>query len=456
MRKSFCIMSLLVFLIALTFPGRALADLSQEIQIQEQQKKEKSQKEREKERRMKEKEEQEARERAAARDYVVNLSLYYPVSINKTKYDRVNFNLTLLYSRVGYVNGLDLALGASGITESLNGLQICGLMGATGESGTGVQLAGLMAVAGESFTGAQGSFLMNVAGESFQGIQVTGLMNVIGDRGAGFQGSGLFNVAGDSFKGLQLSGLFNVVGEDNKGIQGVGLFNVTGGHLTGGQFAGLFNVTGEGLTGLQAGGLFNVTGDELLGFQLGPANVAADNRGLQIGLANAAGTNRGVQIGLVNYTKEDNEGVPIGAVNLARNGRIKGIGWGGNGVAVSGGAKFEVGRYYSIVSLGIGNLEHNITESFSYGVHYGYTFSSGEFTLNPDIGYRYRDNKPMFKNPEDQPDQHILEGRFSIGYPVSERISLFAGGGIGHSFDAGKHIDTGNTYPLLFAGLEFF
>jgi len=451
MRKTICIFLFTLLIIGIAFPCLAMDSFPQELQEQE-----KTQEEMEKERRRQEREEQEEQEREAAKDYFLNLSLYYPVSINKTRYDKVNLNLALLYSRVGYVNGLDLALGASAITERLNGLQICGLMGVAGESGSGAQFAGLMTVAGESFTGIQGSFLMNVAGTSFQGIQVTGLMNVIGDRGSGFQGAGLFNVAGEYYKGIQLSGLFNVVGEDNSGLQGVGLFNVTGGKMTGGQFAGLFNVAGEGLDGFQASIFFNVAADELKGLQVGSANFAEESRGLQVGIANAAGTSKGVQIGLVNYTKEDNDGVPIGAVNLARNGRIKGIGWGGNGVAVSGGAKFEVGRYYSIVSLGFGNLEHNITESFSYGVHYGLTFPSGKITLNPDIGYRYRDNKPLFKNPKDRPDQHILEGRFSLGFPVSERISLFAGGGIGHSFDAGKHIDTGNSYPLVFAGLEFF
>jgi hypothetical protein len=404
--------------------------------------------------------------------YVVNLSLYYPVSINKSKHDEVNINLGLVYSHVGYVNGFDLALFGSAIEHRLNGFQLCGLAGVVGESGSGIQIAGLATVAGESFTGLQASLLANVVGETGQVLQVSGLANVVGNRGTVGQLCGLANVAGEGFTGVQVAGGFNVGGGPSSGLQVVGLFNVVGETFEGVQVGGLFNVVGERFSGIQAVGLFNVAGDrctggqlallfnvvgdELRGLQVGSFNVAVHQRGLQVGVGNVSENNHGVQIGLVNYCKEDNNGVPIGAVNIARNGRIKGIAWGGNGVAVTGGVKFEVGRYYSIVSLGFYNVEDRISESLSYGMHYGLMFPVGKLNLSPDVGYRYRDNTPLFKNPKDQPDQHILEFRLSLRASLSERIALFAGSGIGHSFNAGANIDTGNTYPLLFAGLEFF
>jgi hypothetical protein len=406
------------------------------------------------------------------RKYVVNLSLYYPVSINQSKHDEVNLNLGLVYSHVGYVHGFDLALLGSAIEHRLNGFQLCGLAGVVGESGAGVQIAGLATVAGESFTGVQASLLANVVGHTGQVLQVSGLANVVGQRATVGQFCALFNVAGEGFAGLQVAGGFNVGGGRSSGLQAVGLFNVVGEEFQGIQLGGLFNVVGEDLSGIQAvglfniagnrceggqfAGLFNVVGDDLIGAQVAPFNVAVHQKGLQVGLGNVSEDNRGVQIGLVNYCKEDNDGIPIGAVNIARNGKIKGIAWGGNGVAATGGVKFEVGRYYSIVSLGFYNAEHRIAESVSYGMHYGIMFPMGKLSLGLDGGYRYRDNTPLFKNPEDQPDQHMLELRLSLRTPLSERMALFAGTGLGHSFDASSNFDSTNTYPLLFAGLEFF
>lgn len=383
---------------------------------------------------------QEDVEEDEGKKYAINLSLWYPFSINKTKHDTVNLNLTLLYSRVGYVYGLDLSLIGSAITHDLEGVQICGLAGVVGENGTGIQI----------------SLLSNIAGERFTGLQATGLANIVGDHISGIQAAGLLNIAGESGSGIQASGLFNIAGENYSGIQASGGFNITGNNLTGLQAVGLFNIVGESLEGVQAAGLFNVTGETLRGFQLAASNIAAHSRGVQVGIVNVAGNTNGLQLGLVNYTKEENTGVPFGPVNIAQNGRIRGVAWGGSHVAVTGGAKFQIGNLYSLLTLGVGNLNDKISESFAYGFHYGMSFPAGRLTLSPDIGYRYRDNKPLFKKTEEEPDQHMLEARLVLGIPLSEKLSLIFGGGLTRFFDSGKHINTGKTSPLFVAGFEFF
>jgi len=400
--------------------------------------------------------EDEAETEVTGKHYPVNLSLYYPISINKTRHDRVNLNLSLIYSRVGAVKGIDISLIASAITNNLEGLQICGLAGVAGEEGTGIQLAGLAAVAGESFSGLQVSGLASVAGERLKGVQISGLFNVAGEKGGWLQAGGLANVAGEDYSGAQLGGIFNVTGQHLEGFQLGGLFNVAGETCRGLQAVGLFNVAGEYCEGAQIAGLFNVAGEELRGFQLGTFNIAGHSEGLQIGVVNVGGTSNGVQLGVVNYTKKENKGLPIGLINLADNGRIKGVMWGGSNVALSGGIKFEIGRIYSIVSLGAGNLDDKITGSLTYGWHYGLTFTTGRMTLSPDIGVRYRDNKSLFRASKNEPDQCILEGRLLLGIPLSERMSLLLGGGIAHAFDSGKCIDCGKTAPLFVAGIEFF
>lgn len=383
---------------------------------------------------------QDDQEEKEGKKYPVNLSLWYPVSINKTKHDAVNLNLTLLYSRVGYVSGLDLSLLGSAISHELEGAQICGLAAVVGEAGRGLQL----------------SLLSNIVGENFNGIQTTGLINIVGNHMSGLQLAGLMNIAGESGRAGQASSLFNITGENLTGVQLSAGFNITGNNLNGAQAVGLFNIVGENLEGAQVAGLFNITGETLQGFQIAAFNIAGHSAGAQVGIMNVAGNTDGLQMGLVNYTKEMNTGVPIGPVNLAKNGRIRGIAWGGNHVAVTGGAKFRIERFFSILTLGIGNLNDNIGESVSYGFHYGISFPAGRLTLNPDIGFRFRDNKPLFKKTEEEPDQHMVEARIMLDVPLSKKFSLIFGAGLTRIFDSGKNIDTGDTSPLFVAGIEFF
>lgn len=376
----------------------------------------------------------------SGKHYVVNFSLYYPISLNQSEYDSVNFNLSLAYGKVGSVSGLDISAGGSVINGDLVGIQLCGLMGVVGDTGRGMQISGLINVAGDSFYGIQGSGLINIVGDDFKGIQSTGLISVAGQDGFGLQMSGLASVAGETFNGIQTSGIFSVTGEEFKGIQA----------------AGIFSVAGESCFGLQASGVFNVTGNVLKGLQTAPFNVAAHSEGLQIGVVNVAGTSKGVQIGVVNYTQEENTGVPFGLVNLARNGRIRGILWGGNSVAATAGVKFAVNNLYSILSIGYGNLEDNIGESLTYGFHYGAMFPVGNLSLGADLGYRFRDNKRLFRHTELLPDQFMFEGRVLLDIPLSGGFSLVLGAGGSYVFDTGESMRNGKLKPQFIAGIEFF
>ena len=367
---------------------------------------------------------QEDEEDRSGKHYVVNFSLYYPICLNQSEYDSVNFNLSLAYGKVGSVRGLDISAGASAINQDLLGIQICGLLGVVGDTGRGIQLSGLI----------------NVVGDDFKGIQSTGLINVAGQNGLGLQLSGLASVAGETFKGFQGSGVFSVTGEEFKGLQ----------------TAGIFNVAGDSCYGLQAAGVFNVTGDVLRGLQTAPFNVAAHSEGLQIGVLNVAGTSSGVQIGVVNYTQEENTGVPFGLVNLAENGRIRGTLWGGNSVAATTGVKFAVNRFYSIISLGYGNLEDTIGGSLTYGFHYGTMFPVGNLSLGVDLGYRVRDNKRLFRHTEFDPDQFMFEGRVLLNIPLTDGFSFVLGAGGSYIFNTDESIRSGKLKPQVIAGIEFF
>lgn len=385
-----------------------------------------------------------------------NFSIFYPVSINQSKYDSTNINLSLLYGHVGQVHGFDLAAGVSAVEDEVKGLQVAGLIGVCGSNFTGGQIAGLFAVAGDELSGLQVSGLFNVVGEQGEGLQASGFMNVTGNSFRGIQAAGIFNVVGEESKGLQAAGLMNVTGNTYQGIQATGGWNVVGESCRGIQAAGLFNVTGEHFRGLQAAGMINVAGERLNGLQVGSMNAASTSAGVQVGLFNAAGDLEGVQIGLVNYSK-NTSGVPVGLVNISKyDGRMRWISWASNLTGVNSGVKFSIKRIYSIVALGSINFTNDINECLAYSCFYGLSLPLNRISLNTDIGYMYIDNATLFRSQMGEPDQQVIMLRASLNKRLSNTLSLFAGGGLSHIKERGAPAGSSEFQPIFFAGLELF
>jgi len=391
------------------------------------------------------------------RHYAFNLALWYPTSINRTKHDTANISLTLFYGRLGTVKGLDLAIGVTALEDGLEGFQIAGLSGTSGKNTTGAQVSGLVSVTGEDLRGGQMSGLINIIGSKGQGFQIAGGMNISGDTLEGFQASGLLNIVGERFKGFQATGGFNIAGESAEGFQGSGLFNIVGEDFKGFQTSGLFNIVGEDIKGLQMSGLFNIAGENLTGAQIGAFNIAPYFRdAAQIGLINVSAEMRGFQLGLVNWNNET-FGIPVGLVNVSkRDGHISWISWGSNISGLNSGVKFEVDRFYSIVSLGYWNFYLDRGSALSYAGHYGYYIFQDASSFSVDIGYMYMDNKKLFSSTPEVPDQHVIPIRALMTISLSDRISLVGGGGLSYILDRHKSIDRGEVFPIFFFGIEVF
>jgi hypothetical protein len=374
-------------------------------------------------------------EPAKPRHRFLNLSLYYPLSTNSSKQDSADINLTLLYGRMGSVHGLDLALGVTGLEQSLKGVQLAGLMAAAGERGEGIQLAGLGSVSGEKFTGFQAAGLFCVAGDQMAGVQLSGLFSVAGDTASGIQVSGLFSVTGETLDGFQASGLFNVAGENLKGVQ----------------IAGLFNVAGESSTALQLSGLMNVTGELCRGVQIGLFNIAPRLEGLQIGLVNVASTLEGVPVGLVNVTRPEDRRVRLAA-------------WLGSVSLVNAGVKIWAKRFYSILYAGIANMTQEATSCLAYGFQYGYGVPlrrkgldvGRDLRLDVDAGYVYLDNSTLFRHYAGTPDRHVLSVRGAVAKEMPGGISIFAGTGLRYTILYGSSFGSGSFAPIIFGGVELF
>ncbi len=375
------------------------------------------------------------------RHYTFNLSLWHPISINKTQHDSVNINFSILYGRVGRVKGLDLAIGASGVKNEMAGLQIAGLVGIGGEYVSGIQVSGLF----------------NICGEDLKGGQIAGLINITGSRAQGFQIAGGLNLTGDSLKGLQTSGLFNIVGDEFQGIQITGGFNIVGERCVGYQAAGLFNIVGKDLKGLQISGLFNIVGENFTGAQIGVFNIAPYfSDAAQIGIFNVSDEMRGFQLGLVNWNDET-YGVPVGLVNVSRkDGHISGISWGGNISGLNSGVKFEVGKIYSIVSLGFLNFYENREAALSYAGYYGFHLLQDSTSFGVDIGYMYMDNPKIFSSNPGEPDQHVIMIRALMSIDISPHIALIGGGGLSYIVKRHRSFDRGEVYPVFLFGTEVF
>ncbi len=374
-------------------------------------------------------------EPAQSRHRFLNLSLFYPLSTNSSKQDSADINLTLLYGRMGSVHGLDLALGVTGLEQSLKGVQLAGLMAAAGERGEGIQLAGLGSVSGEKFTGLQAAGLFCVAGDQLAGVQLSGLFSVAGDTASGIQVSGLFSVTGETLDGFQASGLFNVAGENLKGVQ----------------VAGLFNVAGESSTALQLSGLMNVTGELCRGVQIGLFNIAPRLEGLQVGLVNVASTLEGIPVGLVNVTRPEDRRVRLAA-------------WLGSVSLVNAGVKIWAKRFYSILYAGIANMTQEATSCLAYGFQYGYGVPlrrkgldvGRDLRLDVDAGYAYLDNSTLFRHYAGTPDRHVLSVRGAVAKEMPGGISIFAGTGLRYTILYGSSFGSGAFAPIIFGGVELF
>lgn len=375
------------------------------------------------------------------RHYFVNLSLWYPTSINKSKHDSSNINLTLFYGHIGTVKGLDLAIGASALEDGLEGFQLAGLIGTSGNY----------------VSGAQASGLINVCGEDLKGGQVTGLLNIIGSEGRGFQIAGGLNICGDKLQGFQASGLFNIVGESFQGFQASGGFNIVGESCSGFQGAGLFNIAGEDFAGLQTSGLFNIVGENLTGAQIGAFNIAPNfSLGAQIGIFNISDEMRGIQLGVVNWNDET-FGIPVGLVNISKKeGHIRWISWGSNISGLNSGVKFEVDKIYSIVSLGFYNYYLSKGTALSYSGYYGFYLFQDTSSFSIDVGYMYVDNKKIFRSNPEEADQHVIMIRSLMYISVSSQVSLVGGGGLSYIVDRHRAFDRGEVYPVFLFGLEVY
>lgn len=347
-----------------------------------------------------------------------NLSLVYPVSINSSLKDNVDFNLGIIGSRFNKLNGASINSVFSILESDLNGLQINGLYGET-----------------------RGKL---------NGMQITVGANVVTGSGRGFLLGGLANLTFDEFQGIQLAGISNVNFENLNGIQIAGVYNSNGKNVSIMQASVAGNVTGQQMYGAQLSALFNDAGVANSGLQLSSINLTKLQKGVQIGLVNATTDNHGLQIGIFNAVTKKQKGTTLGLVYIYENTKINLLFSAGNLSYATLGARFKTNNIYTMFDLGAPVVSSNTNKSVLISYRAGYSFKLKHFDLNTDIGYSHISNEVNQVPNKRSNNQFAITLRTGVEKNIYKKIGVFVNGG--YTFFADSYYSPHFTNKFIIEG----
>ena len=361
---------------------------------------------------------------AASGKSPVVLSLLYPIATSRNPQTATSVHLSVLYGRVG----------------SLDGFGLHGLASLTGGDAKAVQITGIYS---------------QIYGKA-SGIHLTGAATYVMGDASGVHVSGLANIARGRMSGIEWAGLVNMAGKGLSGIQATTLFNLADGDARGAQLSGAANAAGGSFDGWQVAPGFNYVNGRLVGLQFGGVNVAVRSEGTQIGVANFTTTAKGLQMGAFNSATEQ-EGVPFGMVNLAKNGDVDWITYGSNLGAVNTGVYTSIRRFYSMLTAGLPDVQGDVSHTLILTWNYGYAIPAGRRTsVGIDLGYaHYIPEKTDDPNENDR--LHFsLQARAMVERTLSRKAKGFVGGGVARIWDEYRIDAPFEAEPLVFGGVALY
>lgn len=356
--------------------------------------------------------------------HAVNLALLYPISTNRDPDISTNLRLSLLYGRVGSVQGLDLN----------------GIAALTSGDVKGVQLTGVYSQVGGDMKGIQWTGAVNYVRGDVGGLQIAYLGDV--DRGA--------------MTGLQFGGLFNLVGGSLYGAQAAGIVNIVDGDASFIQWSGIAGSVGGDFEGFQASGGYNFVGGTMAGVQLAVVNFATGAAGVQAGGANFATTARGLQLGVFNWAREQH-GVPVGMVNATAGGKISWVTYASNLSPFNTGVETEVRGYYSMLTAGGHDSKGDVKDALVLTWNYGRAFPVGPKTrIGIDLGFSHyipaKENDPALNDRL----HYAIQARGLVERRFNPKTAAFVGGGVARIFSEYSADATGETEPIFFGGVSLY
>lgn len=332
------------------------------------------------------------------RNLPVNLSLVYPVSINQSKQDNVNFNVGVIGSQFNNLRGIGINGLYSVLGNDMNGLQVNGLYAETRGRAKGLQIT----------LGA------NVATKGGYGALIGGLGNLTFDDFTGLQISAIANLGFENVKGIQASLLYNLVGRDINLIQAA--------------LAG--NVTGKVMSGAQLSVLFNLAGNINRGLQLSSINLTNNQRGAQIGLINIANDNEGFQLGLINLVDKKQRGLSLGLFYVGEKSRVQFMMYGGKISYGNMGFRIKTNNVYTMFGLGAPVSISSSNKSALSEYRVGYSFNTRMIDINTDLGLMFISNEKDQTPGKSSRNQFGFSFRAGIEKNIFKKFGVFVNAGI--------------------------
>ena len=357
----------------------------------------------------------------------INLTLAYPWGTNQDPDINTNFRISLIYGRVGGIRGLDLNGLVSWVGRDVRGIQATGIYS---------QISG-----------------------DLKGASLTGLVTMVEGDARWLQASGFVNYNQGHFTGFQFATLFNYTQGGFTGVQWSPVYNMNDGEGRILQMSSLANITGEDFKGVQIATI-NFTRESTTGVQIGGANLGGDMSGVQFGGVNVARTVKGVQLGLVNIAGT-NDGVPIGVVNVADGVDADWITFGSNHAAISTGVRTSLNRWYSMFSVGLGDLQTetggNDDNTAFITWNWGREFPLGSrWKLGADVGYQHIIPQQTDDVNVDDQIHYSLQARLLIDWKLSRKDKIFAAGGINTIFEEYSSNASSTSEGYFAAGVGLF
>lgn len=350
-----------------------------------------------------------------------------------------NLSINILAGYCNSVNGLEIGGLVNFDRADVRGLQVSGMVNAVGGNVHGMQLAGIMNHVEGDVHGLQVGGISNVAYGQVRGFQLTGGVNYTPQAVKGMQAAGMVNYTPADVENFQVAGMVNI-GHNVGGFQIGGLTNVAQGKIGGFQIAGLGNWAQDSVDGFQIAGLTNLANGPVGGAQIGGLfnRAKGDVGGAQIaglvnlsngnvaksqiaGIVNRARVVNGCQIGLVNIA-DSVGGALIGLFNVVKKG-YRVLEFGTNDVTQTY-VSYKTGRaqFYNILSAGYRFGPEHV--AFSYGAGFGF----GGFLGPVHWGLEATCNDVIEETLGPARLNIWIPARLSFGVPLGSRLQLFAGG----------------------------
>jgi hypothetical protein len=174
-------------------------------------------------------------------------------------------------------------------------------------------------------------------------------------------------------------------------------------------------------------------------------------------MLNFARNTHGGQVGVVNYTRNENEGVPVGVVNLAQNSDADWVTFGSNLALLSTGVRTTIRRFYSVLAAGIYDIQDDRSDTWFLSWNYGYRLQDHDkWNLDADAGFVHihpqQDDDPT---TNDEP-HFAIQVRLLVEFDVSRKVSIYGGGGFSSIFaEYSSDADIANE-PLFVGGISLY